>query len=82
MKRFMVYTESAGYLSKSAIVAENKKEAEELFTKQVEVVAVKDVTDDYVISESQLRESLESGGFGVYEIEFIIQSVNKCGGVV
>ena len=44
-----------------------------------EVVAIKDVTEEYPISVDKVKDALENAHFGKIEINFVIRSLQEIG---
>lgn len=77
MNKYMVYIEDSKSVYKLAIPAESVESACDYVQGNGEVIAVKDVTDEYPISESKVRFALENGGFGTTEIDFIARALER-----
>lgn len=77
MKKYMVYIDDGDLLFKAAIPAENEKEARKYAEGNGEIVAVKDVTDDYPISVDKVAQALKVASFGQIEIDLITRSLTK-----
>lgn len=81
MKKYMVYLDDGKSVFKLAIPAKDEKAAREYVKGNSEVIAVKDVTNDFLISAEKVGEALTKANFGEYEIDFItraLQQINIC----
>lgn len=78
MKKYMVYLDDGSYYGvyKLAIPAKSEKQAREEVKGNGEVVAVKDITNDFPISLSKVREALERSNFGNVEIDLIVRTLD------
>lgn len=66
-------------MSKAATIALNKSSAKKArFVGDGEIVAIKDVTDDYPVDLFRVRNALIKSEFDQYEIEFICQVLAGC----
>ena len=79
MKKYMVYLEDSHDVYRVAIPAKNEKEAREYVNGNGEVIAVKNITDDYPINEAKVFDALKAGGFGEVEIDLICRALVKIG---
>lgn len=82
MKKYMVYLDDNTDCYKLAIPAKDEKTAREYVQGNGEVIAVKEVTNDYPISADKVAQALQNAGFGKYEMDFItraLQEINICG---
>lgn len=75
MKKYMVYMDDGQDCFKCAIPAKSEKEAREYVKGNGEVVAVKDVTDEWFISAEYVADALERSGFGRSEIDIITRTL-------
>ena len=75
MKKYFVYLDDGHDCYKCAIPAKSEKEAREYVRGNGEVIAVKDVTDDYPISADKVADALKNACFGQTEIDFIIRTL-------
>lgn len=81
MKKFMVYMDDGRDCFKCAIPAKTEKDAKQYVKGNGEVIAVKDVTEDYPISTEKVADALIKANFGEHEIDFItrcLQMNNIC----
>lgn len=82
MKHYKVYMEHNMSAYIAIITANNEKEAREVCDGNGEIVAIKDITDDYPIYIPCLEETLKSAGYGFTEIEIIkntlTQNIKTC----
>lgn len=82
MKKYMVYLDAgdeSGDVFKVAVPAENEKDAAKWANGNGDVVAVKEVTDKYPISEYKVSEALLNAGFGRIETDFICRALSRIG---
>ena len=78
MRKYMVYVDDGRDAMRLAIPAESQKAAKKYVNGNGEVIAVKDVTDDYQISSTKVSNALAAAGFGQIEIDFIIRALDQC----
>ncbi len=71
MKKFMVYMDDGRDVYKLAIPAADETVARKYTEGNGEVVAVKDVTEDWPISLDKVVKALRLAQFGQTEIDFI-----------
>ena len=77
MKKYMVYMDDGKDCFKLAIPAKNEEAARDYVSGNGEIIAVKDVTEDYPISADYISKALEKDGFGEFEIDFIIRALTE-----
>lgn len=75
-KKYFVYIDD-GNVFKVAVAAASEDAAAAYCTGDGDIVAVRDVTDDYPISMYKVREALENAEFGEYETDFICSALAK-----
>lgn len=78
MRKYMVYVDDGREAMRLAIPAESQKAARKYVNGNGEVIAVKDVTDDYPISSTKVSDALAAAGFNRIEIDFIIRALDQC----
>lgn len=71
MKKYMVYMDDGRDCFKVAVPAINEKAARKYVEGNGEVVAVKDITEDYPISLDKVVNALKVANFGQIEINLI-----------
>lgn len=71
MRKYMVYMDDGTDCFKAAIPAVNEKAARKYVEGNGEVIAVKDITDDYPISLDKVVQALRNAQFGQTEIDLI-----------
>lgn len=76
MKKYMVYMDDGRDCFKAAIPANSENEARKYVEGNGEVIAIKDVTEDYPISLDKIRQALRNAKFGPDEIEFITRCLD------
>lgn len=79
MRKFIVYIDDSEACFKLAISAETAKKAAEQVRGNGEIIAIKDVTDDYPIDLSKVKAALEKSEFGRLEIDWITNTLNNVG---
>ena len=79
LKKYMVYMDDGRNVFKAAIPAKNEKEAREYVQGNGEVVAIKDVTDEYPIDVIKIRDALKAAAFGEAEINYVIRTLENVG---
>ena len=77
MKKYMVYLEDRENVYKIAVPADSEQEAIEFCQGNGDLVAVKDVTEEYQISEDKITKALLNAGFGRIETDFVIRALYK-----
>lgn len=71
MKKYMVYLDDSKDCFKVAVSATNEKAARKYVEGNGEVIAVKDITEDYPISLDKVVQALRNAQFGQIEIDLI-----------
>lgn len=71
MKKYMVYMDDGKNCFKIAVPAKNEKTAREYVKGNGEIIAVKDVTEEFPISAEKVAKALLSAHFGEIEIDLI-----------
>lgn len=71
MKKYMVYMDDGRDCFKVAVPAKDEKAARRYVEGNGEIVAVKDVTEDYPISLDKVTRALKNAGFGQIEIDLV-----------
>ena len=71
MKKYMVYMDDGKNCFKIAVPAKNEKSAIEYVKGNGEIIAVKDVTEEFPISAEKVASALLSAHFGKIEIDLI-----------
>lgn len=77
MKKYFVYMDDGRDAFRCAIPAENEKKAREYVQGNGEVIAVKDVTDEFTISIDKVGEALKKANFGQIEIDFVTRALTQ-----
>lgn len=77
MKKYMVYLDDGKDCYKLAIPAKDEKAAREYVQGNGEVIAVKEVTNDYSISVDKVAQALQNAGFGKYEMDYITRALQE-----
>ena len=71
MKKYMIYMDDGKNCFKIAVPAKNEKSAIEYVKGNGEIIAVKDVTEEFPISTEKVAKALLSAHFGEIEIDLI-----------
>ena len=79
LRKFMVYLDDGRDVYKIAVPAENENGAKEYCRGNGEVIAVKDVTEEYPIDEDKVATALRTSGFGDIEVKLITRALHMCG---
>lgn len=79
MRKYFVYMDDGHDCFKCAIPAVSEKAARKYVEGNGEVVAVKDVTADFPISEGKVNEALEKAQLDRTEIDFIVRCLRMNG---
>ena len=79
LRKFMVYLDDGRDVYKIAVPAENENDAKEYCRGNGEVIAVKDVTEEYPIDEDKVATALRTSGFGDIEVKLITRALHMCG---
>lgn len=78
LKKYLVYMDDGRNCFKLAIPAEDESSAREYVAGNGDVIAVKDVTEDYPISLDCVSQALRARGFGQVEIDLILRTLSLC----
>lgn len=76
MKKYMVYMDDGRDCFKVAVPAVSEKAARKYVEGNGEVIAVKDITDDYPISLDKVVQALRNAQFGQTEIDLITRCLS------
>lgn len=80
---FMVYidggTDQNGndILMKIAVPAKDEQDAQDYVAGNGDIVAVRDVSDEYRISSSRVYDALEKANFTQHEIDYIVRTLQR-----
>lgn len=77
MRKYMVYIDAGQDTMKIAVPANSVKAAKQYVEGNGEVVAVKDITDDFPIRADYVADALKAAGFGKIEIDLIIRTLTS-----
>lgn len=77
LKKYMVYMDDGRDCFKVAVPAKNEKEARNYVNGNGEVVAVKDITKDFFISNDKVWKALKQAGFGDIETNLITRTLKE-----
>ena len=76
MKKYMVYMDDGRDCFKVAVPAVNEKAARKYVEGNGEVIAIKDVTEDFPISLDKVAQALKNAQFGQIEIDLITRCLS------
>lgn len=76
MKKYMVYMDDGRDCFKVAVPAMSEKEARKYVEGNGEVIAIKDVTEDFPISLDKVAQALKNAQFGQIEIDLITRCLS------
>ena len=79
MKKYMLYLDDGRNCFKVAVPAKNVKAAQGYVKGNGDVVAVKDITDEFPISAEKVADALRSAHFGKIEIDLITRCLQMNG---
>ena len=71
MKKYMVYLDDGKTCFKVAVPAINEKKAKEYVANNGEIIAIKDITEDFPIDLDKVTQALRLSHFGDTEIDII-----------
>ncbi len=74
-QKYFVYIDDGRNVYKVAVAAVSEDAAKAFCARNGDIVAVRDVTDDYPIRLDRVREALNVAGFGTYEMDFICRAL-------
>lgn len=78
-RKYMVYLDDGEGVYKVAIAAICEESAALSCKGNGEVIAIKDVTEDYPINADKVSKALENAGFGSFEIDYICRALRELG---
>lgn len=73
LRKYMVYLDDGKNVFKCAIPAQNEEKAKEYASGNGEIIAVKDVTDEFSISLVRVENALD--GLDKFEKDFILRAL-------
>lgn len=76
-QKYFVYLDDGRDVFKVAIAAVSEEAAKAWCTGNGEVIAVRDVTEDYPISADKVRDALCKACFGEFEQDFIVRALTE-----
>lgn len=79
MKKYFVYLDDGDNAYKVAVPADNEKAARAYAEGNGEIIAAKDVTSDFQISNTKIAKALKDAGFGQYETDFVTRALYQIG---
>ena len=74
-EKFFVYLDDGENVCKVAITAASEDTAKAFCAGNGEIIAVRNVTEDYPISLDKVRKALKNAEFGEYEMDFICRTL-------
>lgn len=77
MRKYMVYMDDGKDCFKLAVPAEDRKGAQKFVQGNGEVIAIKDVSEDFPLSSSKVFIALERAGFSEIEIDYIVRALRE-----
>lgn len=78
MRKYFVYIDDNHNVYKVAIPAENESKARDYCEGNGEIVAVRDITEDFPIDVVRVAEALGKCGFGDTERDLITRTLQIC----
>ena len=78
-RKYMVYLDDGQGVYKVAIAAVCEETAAGFCKGNGEVIAIKDVTEDYPIDADKVSMALDNAGFGKFEIDYICRALREFG---
>ena len=79
LRKYMVYMEDRDSLYKVAVPAINEEAAKKYCEGNGDVVAVKDVTEEFPILADCVAAALKNYGFGETEMDLILRTLQSVG---
>lgn len=76
MKKYLVYLDDSKDCFKVAVSAIDEKSARKYVEGNGEIIAVKDISDDYPIDLNKVVQALRSAQFGQIEIDLITRCLS------
>lgn len=76
-RKYFVYLDDGRNVFKVAIAAVSEEAAKAWCAGNGEVIAVRDVTEDYPISADKVRDALRKACFGKFEQDFIVRALTE-----
>lgn len=76
-RKYFVYLDDGRDVFKVAIAAVSEEAAKAWCMGNGEVIAVRDVTEDYPISADKVRDALRKACFGEFEQDFIVRALTE-----
>lgn len=76
-RKYFVYLDDGRDVFKVAIAAVSEEAAKAWCSGNGEVIAVRDVTEDYPISADKVRDALRKACFGKVEQDFIVRALTE-----
>lgn len=79
MKKYMVYLDDGKGCLKIAVPGNSKQDAKNYVAGNGEIIAIKDITEDFPIDLDKVSEALRRANFGEIEIDLITRCliINK-----
>lgn len=74
-RKYFVYIDDGENVYKVAVAAASEDSAKAFCAGNGDIVAVRDVTDDYPIRLDKVSQALSIAGFGTYETDFICRAL-------
>ncbi len=77
LNKYFVYLDDGSNVMKVAIPAKSEKEARNYVEGNGEVIAIKNVTDDFPISSDKIARALLNAGFGQIEVDLVVRTLQQ-----
>lgn len=75
LNKYFVYVDDEHEVYKLCVPAESEKVAREWCNGSGEVVAIKDVTEEYPIDAGKVRRALSDAGFIDHEVDWMVRAL-------
>ena len=76
-QKFFVYLDNGHDVFKLAIPAKTESDARQFCAGNGEIVAIKNVTEEFPIDIVKVRRALENAQFGEFEMDFICRALEN-----
>ena len=78
-RKYFVYIDDGNFVYKIATTASCEEDARRFCDGNGEIIAVKDVTDEYHIQQSRVFDALMAAKFDECEIDWVCRALNNLG---
>ncbi|MCM1468099.1 MAG: hypothetical protein NC086_08120 [Alistipes sp.] len=79
LRKFMVYMDDGKAVFKCAVPAKDENEVRNYVAGNGEVIAIKDVTEEFCISSDRVIKALSEADFSTEEVMFISRTLTHMG---